>query len=123
EPRAKRAILRHDRRHLVMAIKLASYDAERWLAQRFNQTYRQAKDYLTMTAALFEQPGTLHLAAGVLHVRIVPPADARAREAFTALCVDLNDRKLRWLNTDYRLRFEPAVNRSTPSAGEGFTEF
>ena len=123
EPRAKRAILRHDRRHLVMAIKVAACDAEHWLGQRFNRTYRQAKDYLTMTAALFQQPGTLHLAAGVLHVRIVPPGEARAREAFTALCVDLNDRKLRWLNTDYRLRFEPAVNRSTPPVGEVFTEF
>lgn len=123
EPRAKRAILRHDRRHLVMAIKLAAYDAERWLGQRFNRTYRQAKDYLTMTAALFQQPGTLHLAEGVLHVRILAPADSRAREAFTALCSDLNARKLRWLNTDYRLHFEPAVNRSTPSVGEIFTEF
>ena len=123
EPRAKRAILRHDRRHLVMAIKVAACDAEHWLGQRFNRTYRQAKDYLTMTAALFEQPGTLHLAAGVLHVRIVPPADSRAREAFTALCADLNTRKLRWLNTDYRLHFEPAVNRIPPSAGEVFTEF
>jgi transposase len=123
EPRAKRAILRHDRRHLVMAIKVAACDAEHWLGQRFNQSYRQAKDYLTMTAALFQQPGTLHLAHGVLHVRIVPPADSRAREAFTALCTDLNDRKLRWLNTDYRLHFEAAVNRNTSSVGEVFTEF
>lgn len=123
EPRAQRAILQHDRRHLVLAIKVAAYDAERWLAQRFNQTYRQAKDYLTMTAALFQQPGTLYLAADVLHVRIAPPADTRAREAFTALCVDLNARKLRWLNTDYRLHFEPAVNRTSPSAGGVLTEF
>ncbi len=122
EPRAQRAILQHDRRHLVLAIKVAAYDAERCLAQRFNQTYRQAKDYLTMTAALFQQPGTLHLADGVLHVRIVPPADSRAREAFTALCADLNARKLRWLNTHSRLHFEPALNRTPPSAGEVFIE-
>ena len=109
EPRAKRAILQHDRRHLVTAIKTAAYDAERWLAQRFNATYRQAKDYLTMTASLFQQPGTLHLAAGVLHVRIVPPADGRAREAFTALCAELNTKKLRWLNTEVRLHFEPTA--------------
>jgi len=123
EPRAQRAILRHDRRHLVMAIKLAATDAERWLAQRFNATYRQAKDYLTMTASLFQQPGTLHLAAGVLHIRIVPPADGRAREAFTALCTELNAKKLRWLNTDIRLHFAPAVNQTAPSAREVFTEF
>jgi hypothetical protein len=123
EPRAKRAILQHDRRHLVTAIKVAAYDAERWLAQRFNATYQQAKDYLTMTAALFQQPGTLALAEGVLHVRITPPADGRAREAFTALCAELNAKKLRWLNTDVRLHFEPAVNQNTPSAGEVFTEF
>lgn len=123
EPRAQRAILRHDRRHLVMAIKLAACDAERWLAQRFNATYRQAKDYLTMTASLFQQPGTFHLADGVLHVRILPPADGRAREAFTALCTELNARNGRWLNTDVRLHFEPAVNQTTPSAREVFTEF
>ena len=123
EPRAKRAFLQHDRRHLVTAIKVAAYDAERWLAQRFNETYRQAKDYLTMTASLFQQPGTLHLADGVLHVRILPPADGRAREAFVALCADLNARKLRWLNTDVCLHFAPAVNQTTPSAGEVFTEF
>lgn len=109
EPRAKRAILQHDRRHLVTAIKVAAYDAERWLAQRFNVTYQRANDYLTVTASLFQQPGTLHLAAGVLHVRIVPPADGRAREAFTALCAELNTKKLRWLNTEVRLHFEAAA--------------
>lgn len=123
EPRAQRAILQQDRRHLVMAIKLAANDAERWLAQRFNETYRQAKDYLTMTASLFQQPGTLHLADGVLHVRILPPADGRAREAFTALCTELNAQKVHWLNTDVRLHFEPAVNQTAPSAREVFTEF
>ena len=76
-----------------------------------------------MTAALFQQPGTLALAEGVLHVRITPPADGRAREAFTALCAELNAKKLRWLNTDVCLHFEPAVNQNTPSAGEVFTEF
>ena len=110
EPGAKRATLQHDRRHLVTAIKTAAYDAERWLAQRFNVTYRQAKDYLTMTASLFQQPGTLHLTAGVLHVRIVPPAEGRAREAFTALCAELNTKKLRWLNTEVRLHFEPTAS-------------
>ena len=123
EPRAKRAILQHDRRHLVTAIKVAAYDAERWLAQRFNQTYQQPKDYLVMTAALFQQSGTLHLADGVLHVRIVPPADGRARAAFVALCADLTARELRWLNTEVRLHFAPAVNQTAPSAGEVFTEF
>jgi len=123
EPRAQRAILRHDRRHLVMAIKLAACDAERWLAQQFNATYRQAKDYLTMTASLFQQPGTLHLVDGVLHVRILPPVDGRARAGFTTLCTELNARKPRWLNTDIRLHFEPAVNQTTSSAREVFTEF
>jgi len=122
-PRAQRAILRYDRRHLVTAIKVATYDAERWLGQQFNQTYRQAKDYLTMTASLFQQPGTLHLAEGVLHVCIAPPADRRAAVAFRALCVDLNARKLRWLNTDIRLHFEAEVNQTAPSAGEVLTEF
>ena len=122
EPRAKRAILQHDRRHLVTAVKLAAYDAERWLGQQFNQTTRQAKDYLTMTASLFQQPGTIHLADGVLQVRIVPPADRRAAKAFGALCGDLNARKLRWLNTDIRLHFEPAVNQTAPSPGEVLTE-
>jgi hypothetical protein len=110
EPRAKRAILQHDRRHLVTAIKVAAYDAERWLAQRFNVTYQQSKDYLTMTASLFQQPGTLHLTDGVLQVRITPPADGRAQEAFTALCAELNAKKLRWLNTEVRLHFEPMVS-------------
>ncbi len=123
EPRAQRAILQQDRRHLVTAIKVAAYDAERWLGQQFNQTYRQAKDYLTMTASLFQQPGTIHLADGVLQVRIIPPADRRAAAAFRALCTDLSARKLRWLNTDIRLHFEPAVNQTAPSPGEVLTEF
>jgi hypothetical protein len=117
EPTAQRAILRADRRHLVLALKLATYDAERWLGERFNATYQQAKDYRTLTASLFQQPGTLHLADGVLHVRIVPPAGGRAQAAFAALCADLTARELRWLNTDIRLDFAPAVNQTGPSAG------
>jgi len=76
-----------------------------------------------MTASLFQQPGTLHLADGVLQVRIVPPADRRVATAFRALCADLNARKLRCLNTDIRLHFEDAVNPTAPSAGEVLTEF
>ena len=52
---------------------------------------------------------------------MTPPADGQARQAFMAPCGDLNTPRLRWVNTDIRLHFEPAVNQIVPSVGEVFT--
>jgi len=93
---------------------VSAYGFECWLVQRFNATYRQSKDYLAMTASLFQWKSTLHLAHGLLHVQITSPADGRrARHAFIALCAELTARELRWPNTDVRLHFGPAQRPGT----------
>src|SRR4029453_11830741 len=53
----QRALLREDRRLLVNAIKLATANAERMLALRFDRVYRCPKDAFSIFRGLLQSPG------------------------------------------------------------------
>lgn len=88
---ATRATLNTDRRNLVNAIKIATYNAERWLARRFFQHYENPRDWLTIFRAVLQLPGTVTLDGdGGLRVALKPPDRPRVRRALAAMLDDIN---------------------------------
>ena len=53
------AIQRTDRRNMVNAIKLATYNAERLLARKFFRHYRDPRDWLTIFRSFFHLSGSI----------------------------------------------------------------
>ena len=52
-----RATMRTERRNLVNAIKIATYNAERLLARRFFKHYKDPRDWLTFSRSILQLPG------------------------------------------------------------------
>ena len=52
-----RATMNTDRRNLVNAIKIATYNAERWLARRFFRHYTDPRDWLTIFRSVLQLSG------------------------------------------------------------------
>lgn len=90
-PAATRATMNTDRRNLVNAIKIATYNAERWLARRFFQHYENPRDWLTIFRAVLQLPGTVTLDRdGGLRVALKAPDRPRVRRALAAMLEDIN---------------------------------
>ena len=51
--------MRTERRNLVNAIKIATYNAERLLARRFFKHYKDPRDWLTFFRSILQLPGTI----------------------------------------------------------------
>src|SRR5438034_10672917 len=52
-----RATMNTDRRNLVNAIKIGTYNAERWLARRFFRHYTDPRDWLTIFRSALQLSG------------------------------------------------------------------
>jgi len=61
---ATRATLNTDRRNVVNAIKIATYNAERLLARHFFQHYTDPRDWLTVFRAVLHLPGAVRHGPG-----------------------------------------------------------
>lgn len=101
-----RSLLREDRRLLVNTIKIAACNAEKLLARRFNQTYDQPKDVLSVFRSLLHLPGTIQVAApDQLHVCLQRPDSEKVAHALEALLADINSEAPRMLGDGPRLNF------------------
>jgi hypothetical protein len=90
-PTATRATMKTDRRNLVNAIKIATYNAERWLARRFFRHYQNPRDWLTIFRSVLQLPGTITIdAAGQVCVTLQPPDRPHVRQALAATLEEIN---------------------------------
>jgi hypothetical protein len=90
-PGATRATMNTDRRNLITAIKIATYNAERLLARRFFRHYEDPRDWLTIFRAVLQLPGSVAIdAAGHLRVVLHPPDRPRVRRALAAMLDEIN---------------------------------
>ena len=105
-----RFLLREDRRLIVNALKLLAYNAEKLLADRFNQYYQQSKDARSIFRALLQLPGEVHAAApDRLEVRLARPNSEKVAQALDALLTEINPEQPRLLGDGPVLSFSTSV--------------
>jgi len=86
-----RATMNTDRRNLVNAIKIGTYNAERWLARRFFRHYTDPRDWLTIFRSVLQLSGRVMVdEAGGLRVALRPPDQPRVRRALHAMLEEIN---------------------------------
>jgi len=84
------AIQRTDRRNMVNAIKLATYNAERLLARKFFHHYRDPRDWLTIFRSFFHLSGSITYQDDKVLVEIDAPDRPCIRQALEATIQELN---------------------------------
>jgi transposase len=88
---ATRTTMNTDRRNLVNAIKIATYNAERWLARRFFRHYKDPRDWLTIFRSVLQLSGRVTGdGTGRLRVALRPPDQPRVRRALEAMLEEIN---------------------------------
>ena len=85
-----RATMKTDRRNLVNAIKIATYNAERLLARCFFRHYADPRDWLTMFRAILHLPGRIACVDGTIHIDLRPPDQPKVRQALAATLEAIN---------------------------------
>jgi len=85
-----RATMKTDRRNLVNAIKIATYNAERLLARCFFRHYADPRDWLTMFRAILHLPGRITCVDGTIRIDLRPPDRPRVRQALAATLEAIN---------------------------------
>lgn len=104
-----RATMNTDRRNLVNAIKIATYNAERLLARHFFRHYHNPRDWLTVFRAVLQLPGTVTRAGDGLRVVLKAPDQPRVRRALAAMLDDINHKGPRLFGTGPTLTFALAT--------------
>ena len=90
-PTPTRATMNTDRRNLVTAIKIATYNAERLLARRFFRHYQDPRDWLTIFRSVLQLSGTITVdPAGQVCVMLQPPDRPHVRRALAATLLEVN---------------------------------
>ena len=101
-----RATMRTERRNLVNAIKVATYNAERLLARRFFKHYKNPRDWLTIFRSILQLPGTItNKSSGEIVVELSPPDQPKVRHALALMLVELNALEARTFGNAQRLTF------------------
>lgn len=85
-----RATMKTDRRNLVNAIKIATYNAERLLARCFFRHYADPRDWLRMFRAILHLPGRIACVDGTIRIDLRPPDRPRVRQALAATLEAIN---------------------------------
>ena len=99
------AFQRTDRRNLVNAIKIATYNAERLLARRFFRHYQDPRDWLTMFRSFFHLPGRLTHDEDSLRVELRAPDRPTVRLALESTIQEINKMNARLFGAGPRLVF------------------
>jgi transposase len=99
------AIQRTDRRNMVNAIKLATYNAERLLARKFFRHYRDPRDWLTIFRSLFHLSGTIIYKKDTVIVELESPDRPHIRQALEETIQELNPMECRLFGAGPRLIF------------------
>lgn len=84
------AIQRTDRRNLVNAIKIATYNAERLLARKFFRHYQDPRDWLSIFRSFFQLPGFITYRDHHIAVELRSPDRPHVREALESTIRDVN---------------------------------
>lgn len=87
---AVRALLVLRRRNLQMVLRLLAYNAELWLADRFNAYLCDPDEYRAITRHLLHQPGTITYTPTEITVTIQRPDQPRVARALQLLATELN---------------------------------
>ena len=108
---AIRATMNTDRRNLVNAIKIATYNAERWLARRFFKHYQDPRDWLTIFRSVLQLSGRV-TGDGTdgLRVALRPPDQPRVRRALEAMLEEINRTDGRLFGDGPKLTFVVAAD-------------
>lgn len=102
----QRALLREDRRLLVNAIKLATANAERMLALRFDRVYRCPKDACSIFRGLLQSPGIVRQnGPDQVDVILKRPDSGKVARALQSLLTELNTQQPRMLSSGPILAF------------------
>jgi len=102
----QRALLREDRRLLVNAIKLATANAERMLALRFDRVYRCPKDACSIFRGLLQSPGIVRQnGPDQVDVILKRPDSGKVARALQSLLAELNTQQPRMLSSGPILAF------------------
>jgi transposase len=102
---ATRATMNTDRRNLVNAIKIATYNAERLLARHFFRHYKDPRDWFTVFRAVLHLPGSVMLDGQTVRVTLTPPDQPRVKRALAAMLDDINRTNPRLFGAGPKLRF------------------
>jgi hypothetical protein len=100
-----RAFQRTDRRNMVNAIKLATYNAERLLARKFFRHYRDLRDWLTIFRSFFHLSGSIRYEEDRVLVELHAPDRPHIRQALEATIQELNPMESRLFGTGPKLVF------------------
>jgi hypothetical protein len=84
------AFQRTDRRNMVNAIKLATYNAERLPARKFFRHYRDPRDWLTIFRSSFHLSGSITYAEDLVFVELHAPDRPHIRRALESTIEELN---------------------------------
>ena len=108
---ATRATINSDRRNLVNAIKIATYNAERWLGRRFFRHYKDPRDWLTIFRSVLQLSGHVTM-EGPDRLRVVlrPPDQPRVRRALTTMLEEINGMDGRLFGQGPKLTFGLAAD-------------
>lgn len=100
-----RATMNSDRRNVVNAIKIATYNAERLLARQFFRHYENPRDWLTVFRAVLQLPGTVTRDGDALRVVLKAPDQPRVRRALAAMLDEINQQRPRLFGTGPNVTF------------------
>jgi hypothetical protein len=107
---------RLERKLIIDVVKMATYNAQSWLADRLARYYINTNDLRDLLRSVAELSGTLvHEPDGALRICLQPPDLPLHRRALAGLCADLNRAQPVLPGTDRRLYYEVADNQSVGS--------
>ncbi len=108
-----RATMNTDRRNLVNAIKIGTYNAERWLARRFFRHYTDPRDWLTIFRSVLQLSGRVMMdGTDGLRVALQPPDQPRVRRALEAMLEEINAMDGRLFGDGPKLTFVLAADKN-----------
>ena len=90
DPNAKRARPRLARRGLQMVLRLLAFNAEAWLAERFNAYLADPDEYRAIVRHLLHQGGRIDYTPTSITVRLDRPDSPRVARALALLTQELN---------------------------------
>ena len=110
EARPEMVRLASERKRIVDAIRMATYNAESALARLLAPHYARADDEArTLLREMFRAPADLEVKGDELHVTVNPLSAARRTRAMAALCDELTSTKTRYPGTELMLVYSVKV--------------
>jgi len=93
-----------ERKRIMDAIRMATYNAESALARMITPHYARADDEArTLLREIFKSPADLEVRGHKLHVTILPLSAPRRTKAMAGLCADLTATETLYPGTDLTL--------------------